>query len=205
MSVNKSKVLKRIIDIIIASIGIVIFTIPIFVLVIFASFSTKSFGIFIQKRVGQFEKPFYIFKIRSMIVNYEKNTFTTFDDKRITKFGRFLRRYKLDELPQLFNVMIGNMSIIGPRPDVIAMKSFLTEEEKSMYKFKPGLISLATLKYLNEEMVLSTKINPSEFYLKEIWPVKVQLNMEYVKNWNNITDLNIKVQFVKLLIKSLFR
>lgn len=202
---NKGKIAKRIFDIFIAIIGIVIFTIPIFILVIIAGFSTNSCGMFIQKRVGQFQKPFYLFKIRSMRINQDENTFTALDDKRITKFGRFLRQYKLDELPQFYNVLIGNMSIVGPRPDVEDMLKYLYEEQKLILQMKPGLISMATLKYIDEEELLSAENNPTEYYLTEIWPQKVQLNLDYVQNWSFVNDLKIIVKFIQLPIKSVFR
>lgn len=204
MSSNNQKIIKRIFDIIIASIGVVIFTIPILFLVIIASFSTQSFGIFVQKRMGQFQKSFYLLKIRSMKINNDENTFTSLNDHRITKFGHFLRRYKLDELPQFFNVLIGNMSVVGPRPDVEAMLKYLTEEQKLIFEVKPGLISSATLKYINEEELLYLNENKIDFYLQEIWPQKVQMNLNYVQNWSLINDLKIIVLFLVLIFKSLF-
>ena len=204
MSSNNQKITKRIFDIIIASIGVVIFTIPILFLVIIASFSTQSFGIFVQKRMGQFQKSFYLLKIRSMKINNDENTFTSLNDHRITKFGHFLRRYKLDELPQFFNVLIGNMSVVGPRPDVEAMLKYLTEEQKLIFEVKPGLISSATLKYINEEELLYLNENKIDFYLQEIWPQKVQMNLNYVQNWSLINDLKIIVLFLVLIFKSLF-
>jgi lipopolysaccharide/colanic/teichoic acid biosynthesis glycosyltransferase len=188
----------------IAGIGVVIFTIPIFVLVIIASFSTQSFGIFVQKRLGQFQKPFYLLKIRSMRIDNDINTFTSLDDYRITKFGHFLRRYKLDELPQFFNVLIGNMSIVGPRPDVDVMLKYLTEDQKLIFQMKPGLISSATLVYVNEDELMSKEVDATEFYLTTIWPQKVQMNLDYVQNWSLTHDLNIIVQFLVLLFNSLF-
>ncbi|MDP2088135.1 MAG: sugar transferase [Flavobacteriaceae bacterium] len=199
MTLNKGKTAKRLFDIFIAFIGIVIFTIPIFVLLIFAGFSTKSLGIYIQKRVGQFQKPFYIIKIRSMEINEDNNTFTSLDDERITHFGKFIRKYKLDELPQLFNVLLGSMSIVGSRPDVSAMLLLLSEKQKIIFQMKPGLISNATIKFIDEEGLLSTKTNPAQFYLAEIWPEKVKLNVEYVQNWSFVNDLKIILQFFQLL------
>lgn len=202
---NKQKITKRIFDIIIAGIGVVIFTIPILFLVIIASFSTQSFGIFVQKRLGQFQKPFYLLKIRSMRIDNDINTFTSMDDHRITKFGHFLRRYKLDELPQFFNVLIGNMSVVGPRPDVDVMLKYLTESQKLIFQMKPGLISSATLAYVNEDDLLSKEVDATEFYLTTIWPQKVQMNLDYVQNWSLTQDLKIIEQFLVLLFKTLFR
>ncbi|MCM2301295.1 MAG: sugar transferase [Flavobacteriaceae bacterium] len=202
---NKQKITKRIFDIIIASIGIVICMIPIFVLVIIASFSTQSFGIYVQKRIGQFQKPFYLLKIRSMRINHDINTFTSLDDHRITKFGHFLRRYKLDELPQFFNVLIGNMSVVGPRPDVEAMLNYLTEAQKLIFQMKPGLVSSATLAYLNEDDLLSKEVDAKEYYLTTIWPQKVQLNLDYAQNWSLNLDFIIIIKCIRQITKSLFR
>lgn len=205
MTLNKGKITKRIFDIIIAFIGIVIFTIPIFVLVIIAGFSTNTFGLFIHKRVGQFQKSFYLLKIRSMKINHDNNTFTALNDKRITKFGQFLRLYKLDELPQLYNVLLGSMSIVGPRPDVEKMLLLLTEEQKMIFKMKPGLICNSTLQFIDEEKILANKTNQSQFYITEIWPKKVELNMEYVQNWSFKNDMKIIGKFFQILLKPLFR
>ncbi len=203
MNLNNQKISKRIFDIIIALIGIVIFMIPIVVFVIIASISTKSFGIFVQKRIGQFQKPFYIYKIRSMKSNQDNNTFTAADDVRITKFGQFLRNYKLDELPQLFNVLLGSMSIVGPRPDVKAMLLKHTEAQKIIFEMKPGLICNSTLEFIDEEKLLSANANPVQFYITEIWPQKVMLNMQYVQNWRFTSDLKIIVQFMQLFFNKL--
>ena len=203
MITNKQKIAKRIFDISIATIGIVIFTIPIIVLLILASFSTQSFGIFIQKRIGQFQKPFYVLKIRSMRINQDENTFTTVDDDRITKFGQLIRKYKLDELPQFFNVLIGDMSIVGPRPDVEKMTLLMTEEQKIIFQVKPGLICNSTLQFIDEEKLLTIKTNPSQFYLTQIWPKKVKLNIDYVQHWSFINDLKIIGQFIQLFFNKL--
>lgn len=200
MNFNKAILFKRIFDLIISSIGIVIVAIPIVFLMILAGLSTKSFGIFKQKRIGQFQKPFFIYKIRTMKINQDNNTFTTANDQRITPFGRFLRRYKLDELPQLWNVLLGSMSIVGPRPDVEQMAFMLTDEQKIIFKMKPGLISKATIQFLYEEQLLASKKNPNEFYLSTIWPQKVILNQEYVEKWSFINDLNIIKQLFKTLL-----
>lgn len=201
----KDKFYKRFFDIVIAVIGILIFIIPIIFLVVIASFSTQSFGLFVQKRIGQFQQPFYIFKIRSMVVNKDKNSFTASNDERITLFGQFIRKYKLDELPQFLNVLIGNMSIVGPRPNVEEMLLQYTEEEKIIFQMKPGLICDATLKYINEETLLATKDDIHHFYLTKIWPQKVQLNMDYIQNWTLKHDFEIIFKFLLIIFRLPFR
>lgn len=204
MGINKSKYLKRCIDIFISIIGIVVFVFPVIVLTIIASFSTKSFGIFTQKRIGQFGKPFRIYKIRSMKVHQSENTFTSLCDNRITPFGVFIRKYKLDELPQLFNVLMGKMSIVGPRPDVPEVINPLNSDDKEFLKLKPGLISNSTLFFIDEEKILASKPNPTVFYLSEIWPKKVKMNLDYYRNWSNLYDIKMLFLFLKILFRKLF-
>lgn len=202
MELNKSKQLKRFIDILIAVIGILVFIIPIIILFVLASFSTKSFGLFVQKRIGQHQQPFSIFKIRSMVVNNDKNSFTAYNDERISRFGQLIRKYKLDELPQFFNVLIGNMSIVGPRPNVEDMLLQYTEEEKIIFQMKPGLICDATLKFIDEEIILATKEDLHQYYLTKIWPQKVQLNMDYVQNWTLNHDFKIIYKFLLIIFRT---
>lgn len=197
---NKSKTVKRFIDLFFSSIGIIITIVPMMFLIIVASISTKSFGIFKQIRVGEQGIPFHIFKIRSMKIHQSENTFTANNDN-ITSFGAFIRRYKLDELPQLFNVFVGTMSIVGPRPDVPEVIHGLMSSDKEFLKSKPGLISIATIRYLDEEQLLATKSNPTDYYLKEIWPKKVKMNLEYTSNWSNLNDLKIMGEFLRKLVK----
>ena len=116
---KKQQIVKRIFDFILSIVGIILFIIPILFLIVFATISSKQFGLFSQQRVGQHARIFSMYKIRTMYVDDDDNFITTKDDPRITLFGKFLRKYKLDELPQLFNVFKGNMSFVGPRPDVI--------------------------------------------------------------------------------------
>jgi lipopolysaccharide/colanic/teichoic acid biosynthesis glycosyltransferase len=182
--------IKRTFDIIIASIGIV-FTFWIMVLaVIVASIETKSFGVFIQKRVGRYGKLFRIFKIKSMKpIEGIDSTATISTDPRITKSGKFFRDTKIDELPQLFNVLFGTMSFVGPRPDVEGYADKLEGEDKIVLSIRPGITGPASLKYKNEEEILAKQDNPKEYNDKIIWPDKVAINREYIKNWSLINDI----------------
>ena len=182
--------IKRIFDIIIASIGIA-FTFWIMVLaVIVASIETKSFGVFIQKRVGRYGKLFRIFKIKSMKpIEGIDSTATISTDPRITKSGKFFRDTKIDELPQLFNVLFGTMSFVGPRPDVEGYADKLEGEDKIVLSIRPGITGPASLKYKNEEEILAKQDNPKEYNDKVIWPDKVAINREYIKNWSLINDI----------------
>lgn len=146
---------------------------------------------FRQKRIGQYGKPFTFVKFRTMGMHNETNTITQSTDARITPLGAVLRRNKLDELPGLWNVMIGNMSLVGPRPDVKGYADKLTGDAKKILTLKPGITGPATLKYRNEEEILSMQDDPKRYNDEVIWPDKVRINLEYLNDWTLIGDLKI--------------
>ncbi len=175
--------LKRLFDILFAMSGLFLFGWLIIVSWLLASIDTKSNGLFIQKRIGQFGKPFSIYKLKSMKEIHGVKT--------ISRFGNFIRKTKIDELPQLFNVLIGNMSIVGPRPDVPGYYDKLQGEERKILKLKPGLTSLATLKYANEETLLAQQQNPLHYNDTILFPDKVTLNLDYYHTRTFFGDLKI--------------
>ena len=181
--------LKRSIDFVFSSLGLIILS-PIFFLIsIVIKFSSKGPIIFIQKRIGQFGEPFNMYKFRTMIdKSPSENHITTINDKRVTYVGRFLRKYKLDELPELFNVFIGNMSLVGPRPDVPGYADQLEGEDRKILELKPGITGIACLTYANEEKLLATKKDPKIFNDTVIWPHKVTLNLQYYYDNNILMD-----------------
>lgn len=184
-------ILKHTFDFCIAFIGLVVLIIPIIILIILMSISTKSFGLFKQKRVGQFGELFDIYKIKTMINDsLDENTITITNNKRITNFGKKIRKYKLDELPQLINVLIGNMSFVGPRPDVIGYADELKGEDKIILNVRPGITGPATLYFKNEEEILSKKNNPKEYNDTVIWKKKIEINKNYIKDWSFFKDLS---------------
>lgn len=145
-------------------------------------------------RVGKDGKPFTMYKFRTMVENADKigGPSTSADDARITRLGRFLRKYKLDELPQLWNVLKGDMALVGPRPDVPQVIHIMTEDEKRVIlSVKPGITDLASLWDFNEEERLRGKSDPHQAYLDEIWPEKKRLQIEYVKNKSFWLDIKI--------------
>ncbi len=154
---------------------------------------TSGFPVFyLQTRVGKNSKDFILFKFRSMRTNADKQGLLTVGrDERITGMGYFLRKYKLDELPQLFNVLFGNMSLVGPRPEVRKYIDLYNEEQKKVLLVKPGITDYASLDYINENELLSKSQNPEETYIKEIMPAKLELNMKYIKEAGFGTDLKI--------------
>ena len=193
---KKQQIIKRIFDIILGAIGIVIFLVPIGILILLASLSTKKFGLFKQQRVGQHAKLFGMYKIRTMYVDDVANFITTKDDPRITLFGKFLRQYKLDELPQLYNVFLGNMSFVGPRPDVVGYADELKGQDRIILNVKPGITGPATLKFRNEEELLSKQLDPKNYNDTIIWKEKVKTNIEYVKKWSFLGDLKYIIQTI---------
>ncbi len=187
---KKQQIVKRLFDFTFSFIGIILCLVPILTLILIATVSTKKFGLFSQKRIGQYAKIFTMYKIRTMRVQSHENFVTTAKDPRITFDGKFLRASKLDELPQLFNVLIGNMSFVGPRPDVIGYADKLEGEDRIVLSVKPGITGPATLKYKNEEELLAQQVNPKEYNDTVIWKEKVKINREYIKNWSFLGDLN---------------
>jgi lipopolysaccharide/colanic/teichoic acid biosynthesis glycosyltransferase len=179
---KKQKLIKRFIDIIGSCIGIVIFTIPIFILIVISTIVHQEFGVFFQKRVGEHGEIFNVYKIKSM--KFPK-------ESAISSFGNFIRKTKLDELLQVFNVLFGQMRIVGPRPDILGYADKLKGEDKIILSVKPGLTSLAALKFANEEQLLKSQSNPLVYNDLVIWPQKVALNKQYIKNWSLFNDFKI--------------
>ncbi len=193
---KKDKLIKRIFDIFFSFLALLI-TWPIILFAwIIASIETKSNGMFSQIRVGENGKLFKIYKIKTM---YDKKgtTITTVNDERITKSGKIFRKYKIDELPQLWNVLIGDMSFVGPRPDVPGYADRLKGEDRIILSVKPGITGPASIKYKNEEEILASVKNPKDYNDKVIWPEKVKINKEYIKNWSLKKDIEYIIKTIK--------
>ncbi len=191
------RVIKRVFDVVLSLIGIC-FTLPIMLMAfIVASIETKSFGLFIQKRVGKDAKLFNVFKIKTMReLKGVDTTITTSNDMRITKSGKFFRDTKIDELPQLFNVLFGSMSFVGPRPDVKGYADKLEGDDRIILSIAPGITGPASLKYKNEEEILAKQENPKEYNDKVIWIDKVKINRDYIENWSFKKDIEYIVKTV---------
>jgi lipopolysaccharide/colanic/teichoic acid biosynthesis glycosyltransferase len=154
---------------------------------------------FLQIRVGKDAKVFQIIKFRTMHDNHNSSsTISIHGDTRMTSFGKFLRRSKIDELPELLNILKGEMSFVGPRPDVPGYADKLVGEDRKILMLKPGITSLASLKYSNEEKLLSIKDNPKYFNDNVIFPDKVRMNLKYYNNHNIWLD-------IKIIFATLFR
>jgi len=184
-------IFKRIFDLILSFVGLIFSVWLIIIAWVVASIDTKSNGFFLQKRIGQFGKPFSVIKIKTMISRKEiDSTVTTINDQRITRSGKFFRRTKIDELPQLINVFLGAMSFVGPRPDVPGYADLLDGEDRVILTLKPGITGPATLKYKNEETLLSSHDDPEKYNREVIYPDKVQINKEYIINYSLLSDFN---------------
>ncbi|WP_066890630.1 sugar transferase [Clostridium nigeriense] len=197
-----NKIIKRMFDFIASLIGCIIL-IPVFIIIsILIKFDSRGPILFKQKRVGQDGKVFEILKYRTMIVDAEKigKQITVGNDSRITKVGKFLRKYKLDELPQLFNVLKGDMSLVGPRPEVPKYVKLYNESEREVLKVKPGITDFASIEYRDENEILGTVENPEEYYINVIMKHKLQLNLKYISKNNIFLDIKI---ILKTLLKCL--
>ncbi|WP_315081430.1 sugar transferase [uncultured Clostridium sp.] len=195
---NFNKIVKRVFDFICSTLGIIILS-PIFI-VISIRIKTGSDGpvFFKQIRVGEDGKDFEILKFRTMVVDAEKlgKQITVGNDNRITKIGSFLRKYKLDELPQLINVFKGDMSLVGPRPEVPRYVKMYNDEQRKVLEVKPGITDLASIRYKDENALLGKAENPEEFYINTIMPDKLALNLEYINKSNVFFDIYIIVKTI---------
>ena len=157
---------------------------------IVASIETKSNGFFFQKRVGRYGKLFNVIKIKTMKkIEGIDTTITASNDTRITKSGKFFRDTKIDELPQLLNVLLGDMSFVGPRPDVEGYADRLEGDDRVILSIRPGITGPASIKYKNEEEILSHQEYPQNYNDTIIWPDKVKINKKYIKEWSFQQDI----------------
>ena len=193
-----NNIVKRSFDITVSFLGLLFSCWLILIAWIVATYETKSNGFFIQKRVGRNGKIFNVIKIKTMKkVEGVDTTITSSNDVRITKSGKFFRDTKIDELPQLINVLLGDMSFVGPRPDVPGYADKLESEDRIVLSIRPGITGPASLKYKNEEEILASQSDPKWYNDNIIWPDKVKLNKEYIKNWSLKKDIEYIIKTVK--------
>lgn len=174
----------RFFDILFSIIGLVLLS-PLFtVLYLLIRIESQGGGFYSQERIGKNGKPFKLFKFRSMRIGSDKKDLITIGEKdnRITKTGFILRKYKLDELPQLWNVFIGDMSLVGPRPEVKKYTDLYTEEQKQVLQVRPGITDWASIKYVDENKILGESKDPDDAYVNLIMPNKIKLNMVYIQH-----------------------
>lgn len=177
-------IMIRFFDIIFSIMGLVILSPLFIVLYLLVRIESKGGGFYSQERIGKNGKPFKLYKFRSMRIGSDKKGLITIGEKddRITKTGFILRKYKLDELPQLWNVFIGDMSLVGPRPEVKKYTDLYTEEQKQVLHVRPGITDWASIKYVDENKILGESKTPDEAYVNLIMPNKIKLNMVYIQN-----------------------
>ena len=176
----------RFFDFILSLVGLVVLA-PIFiVLAIWIKIDSKGPVFYKQVRVGQNGIDFGLFKFRSMVVDADKKGLITVGgrDPRITRSGYFIRKYKLDELPQLINVLVGDMSLVGPRPEVRKYVDLYTDEQQKVLSVKPGITDYASIEYMDENEILGKSNDPEKTYIEEIMPEKIKYNMKYINNKN---------------------
>ena len=196
---------KRIFDILFSIIGLIFFS-PCFLIVsVLIKADSKGPVFYLQERVGRNGLLFKIIKFRSMIIDQKHNSkITTANDNRITTIGKRIRKLKIDELPELINILIGNMSFVGPRPDVPGYADLLEGKDRLILKLKPGITSLASLKYINEEAILASVEDPIRYNKEVIFPDKVRLNLNYYHNHNIWIDIKVIFATVFYILKKIF-
>jgi len=189
---------KRFFDLVVSFVGLLLTWWLILIGWIIASIETKSNGMFVQKRIGKDGRLFPIYKLKTMRDDSKVDTtVTTQGDSRITKSGRLLRRLKIDELPQLWNVLKGDMSIVGPRPDVPGYADKLESEDRIILSVRPGITGPASLKYKDEEALLAMQDDPEKYNNEVIWPDKIRINKAYVQEWSLKKDIYYILKTVK--------
>ena len=189
----------RFFDFILSLVGLVVLA-PIFiVLAVWIKIDSMGPVFYKQIRVGQNGKDFGLFKFRSMVVDADKKGLITVGgrDPRITRSGYFIRKYKLDELPQLINVLVGDMSLVGPRPEVRKYVDLYTDEQQKVLSVKPGITDYASIEYMDENEILGKSSDPEKTYIEEIMPEKIKYNMKYIQN-KNVSEY-FKIIFLTLL------
>ena len=195
--------IKRLFDMVASFLGLVILS-PIFIIVsICIKIDSKGPVFFKQKRVGKDGQPFMIYKFRTMVTDAEKlgKQITVGDDNRITKVGKFIRKCKLDEIPQLINVLKGEMSLVGPRPEVPRYVELYDDYQFQVLLVRPGITDYASIEYRNENEILGESSNPEETYINEIMPTKIELNMKYLKNISLSEDFKLIIKTILAIVK----
>ena len=193
----------RFFDFILSLVGLVVLA-PIFIiLAIWIKIDSKGPVFYKQVRVGQNGIDFGLFKFRSMVVDADKKGLISVGgrDPRITRSGYFIRKYKLDELPQLINVLVGDMSLVGPRPEVRKYVDLYTDEQQKVLSVKPGITDYASIEYMDENEILGKSSDPEKTYIEEIMPEKIKYNMKYIQNKNLFEYFKIILSTVLKIVR----
>lgn len=174
----------RFLDILFSFLGLIVLSPLLLIIWLLIVLTSKGGGFYKQIRIGKNGYDFKLYKFRSMRVDADKGSLITIGgrDSRITKVGYFIRKFKIDELPQLFNVLKGDMSLVGPRPEVRKYVDLYTDEQKKVLSVRPGITDYASIEYVDENEILGKAENPDDVYINQIMPEKINLNMKYIEN-----------------------
>lgn len=197
--------MKRALDIIVSSLVLMLVCVPFVVIALIIKLTSEGPVFFKQTRIGRGGRPFIIYKFRTMALNKEGPMVTAKGDSRITSIGHYLRRWKIDELPQFFNVLKGDMSLIGPRPEVEHFVRHYTPEQRAILNQTPGLAGIAQLVYHHEADILRGHPNPEEAYIHQIMPRKIMIDLEYEARRTFWSDICVLVEVALLILGKSFR
>lgn len=191
--------MKRLFDIFCSAFGLLVLLPAFVVLIILIKIESPGPGFYTQQRVGRNSRMFNLFKFRTMHLNADKLTAITVGarDPRITRIGYYLRKYKIDELPQLINVVRGDMSLVGPRPELKKFVDLYTPEQREVLTVRPGITDFASLEFRNENELLEGKEDPIKYYVDEILPAKLALSLRYVRTRSFLLDIKIILRTIK--------
>ena len=178
--------MTRLFDIFFSVLGMIALSPVFFIIYVMIRIESKGGGFYCQERVGKDGAGFRLLKFRSMRIGADRQGLITIGghDSRITRVGYFIRKYKIDELPQLFNVLKGDMSLVGPRPEVRKYTDMYTDEQRRVLRIRPGITDYASIKYADENVILGQADDPDKVYVEQIMPDKIRLNMRYIENHN---------------------
>jgi lipopolysaccharide/colanic/teichoic acid biosynthesis glycosyltransferase len=192
----------RLFDFIFSLLGILILSPLFFIIYILIIMESKGGGFYVQKRVGKNGIDFNLLKFRSMQKEADRKGLITIGrrDSRLTRIGLFIRRFKLDELPQLINVLKGEMSLVGPRPEVRKYVELYNPDQKKILTVRPGITDYASIEYVDENTILGRAVNPEKVYIEEIMPDKIRLNMKYIENQNLKSYFRIIFSTIKHIV-----
>ncbi|MCD4791146.1 MAG: sugar transferase [Bacteroidales bacterium] len=197
---------KRLFDILFSLLSLIILS-PLFLIIAFLiKIDSKGGAFYIQKRVGKNNKDFNLIKFRTMFVKSDRQGLLTVGerDNRITGIGKCIRKYKIDELPQLINILKGEMSFVGPRPEVRKYVELYDDRQKQVLSVKPGLTDYASLEYVNENKILAGFSDPEKAYIEQIMPAKLELNLQYIKEQGILADFKIIIKTLGFLVNPKF-
>lgn len=195
--------MKRLFDLMASGLGLIVLSLLFLVLAIWIKLDSKGLVFYRQVRVGRYNKDFRIFKFRSMREGADKGSLVTIGghDPRITRSGYFIRKFKFDELPQLINVFLGDMSLVGPRPEVRHYVNYWTPEQMHVLDVRPGITDPASIKFRNENELMEKAEDPERYYIEVIMQEKLKLYLEYVKNHSFLGDLGLIFKTFWVIVK----